>query len=71
MFTFLFKGATSKRNALNTLTILDKTIHNILLNIQLSIENINYLWAPYNEGRPTNLGLITKKDPLLQLVAIN
>ena len=63
MFTCLFKGATSKINAPNTITILDKTIHNLLLNIYISIEDLNYLWAPYNEGGPCNLSLITKKDP--------
>jgi hypothetical protein len=50
MFNGLFKGSTSKSNAPNTITILEKTIHNLLLNIYLSIENLNYLWAPYNEG---------------------
>jgi hypothetical protein len=63
MFTYLFKGETSKTNASNTITIFGQKLHNLLLNIELSIDNINYLWAPYNEGILTNLGLINKKDP--------
>jgi len=45
MFICLFKGATSKSKAPNTITILDKTLHNLLLYIYLFIENFNYKWA--------------------------
>jgi len=54
MFTYLFKGETSKTNASNTITIFGQKLHNLLLNIELSIDN---------EGILTNLGLINKKDP--------
>lgn len=56
MFTYLLNETTSMSNVPNTTIILDKTLHNLLLNIYIYPWRILTIHGPtFNENLLTNL----------------